>query len=192
MTRNNLFAICDNQNKLISQLFISAGAREFARWKRSVLSRIVRNVTSTTVFISYDDGDTIALHKIDSTVVILDHPWYYSEIHACQRVIGFWPGRTMYYPGVVTHKRISDNDNCYQKAVHHVVFDDGDQRLQDSLQIRPIPCTTSQELNVENIWSQHVKNSTSKFWLQILLTDIFFHCRFASTPMQNVKHQASA
>ena len=128
------------------------GARVFARWTNGpYYRRFVTNATSTTVFISYDDGDTITLHKIDSTAVILDHPACYSEVHAGQRVIGFWPGRTRYYPGVVTHKRISDNDNCYQKAVYHVVFDDGDQRLQDSLQIRPIQCTASEELNVENI-----------------------------------------
>lgn len=128
------------------------GARVFARWKNGLYYRgFVTSATSTTVFISYDDGDTITLHRIDSTAVILDHPACYSEVHAGQRVIGFWPGRTRYYPGVVTHKRISVNNNCHEKAVYHVLFDDGDKRLQDSLQIRLIPCTASQELNVQNI-----------------------------------------
>ena len=128
------------------------GARVFARWTNGLYYRgFVTNATSTTVFISYDDGDTITLHKIDPTAVILDHPACYSEVHAGQRVIGFWPGRTRYYPGVVTHKRISDSDNCHQKAVYHVLFDDGDKRLQDSLQIRLIPCFASQQFNVENI-----------------------------------------
>lgn len=152
VTRSNLLAICNNLNQLISQLFISVGARVFARWTNGLYYRgFVTNSTSTTVFISYDDGDTITLHKIDPTAVILDHPACYSEVHAGQRVIGFWPLRTRYYPGVVTHKSISNNDDCHQKAVYHVVFDDGDKRLQDSLQIRLIPCTASQEFNVENV-----------------------------------------
>ena len=154
MTRKILLAICNDQNQLISYFFFSflVGARVFARWTNGLYYRgFVTNATSTTVFISYDDGDTITLHKIDPTAVILDHPACYSEVHAGQRVIGFWPGRTRYYPGVVTHKRISDSDNCHQKAVYHVLFDDGDKRLQDSLQIRLIPCFASQQFNVENI-----------------------------------------
>lgn len=96
-----------------------------------------------TVFINYDDGDTITLRKIDPAAVILDKPPCYHEVQAGQRVIGYWPRRPRYYPGVVTYKRNSGNTNCYQKAVYHVLFDDGDKRVEDSLQIRSIPCMVS-------------------------------------------------
>ncbi|XP_068699860.1 uncharacterized protein [Montipora capricornis] len=150
----------DEDFYIVSQLRIfpdhwsthEVGARVFARWTNGLYYRgFVTSSTSTTVFINYDDGDTITLPKIDSTAVILDHPACYSEVQAGQRVIGFWPGRTRYYPGVVTRKMISDSNNCYQKAVYDVLFDDADKRLQDSLQIRLIPCTASQELNVKSI-----------------------------------------
>jgi len=145
----------------------------FARWTNGLYYRgFVTSANSTTVFISYDDGDTITLHKIDSTAVILDHPACYSEVHAGQRVIGFRPGRTRYYPGVVTRKKISDSNNCYQKAVYHVLFDDADKRLQDSLQIRLIPCTASQEFNVKSNSVNPVCSSSSEIkyvWLQMTL-----------------------
>lgn len=120
------------------------GARVFARWTNGLYYRgFVTSATSKNVFINYDDGDTITLPKIDPTAVILDKLPCYSEVQAGQRVIGYWPRRTRYYPGVVTYKRYSGNTNCHQKAVYHVLFDDGDKRDQDTLQIRVIPCTAS-------------------------------------------------
>lgn len=92
------------------------------------------------MFIRYDDGDTITLHKVDRTAVILDRLPCYADVTAGQRVIGYWPGRTWYYPGVVTFKGNTGSANCYQKAVYHVRFDDGDRRVQDFHQIRVIPC----------------------------------------------------
>lgn len=127
------------------------GARVFARWTNGLYYRgFVTSATSTTVFINYDDGDTITLRKIDPTAVILDKPPCYSEVQTGQRIIGYWPRRTRYYPGVVTYKRNSGNTNCYQKAVYQVLFDDGDKRVQDSLQIRLIPCMAS-AVEVKNL-----------------------------------------
>ena len=120
------------------------GARVFARWTNGLYYRgFVKSANSTTVFIRYDDGDTITLHKVDRTAVILDKLPCYSDIHPGQRIIGYWPRRTRYYPGVVTYKRDTGRTDCYQKAVYHVVFDDGDRRVQDFHQIRIIPCMES-------------------------------------------------
>lgn len=79
------------------------------------------------VFISYDDGDIIMLYKIDLIVVIFDYFVCYSEVYVGQCVIGFWFLRIRYYFGVVIYKSIFDNDDCYQKVVYYVVFDDGDK-----------------------------------------------------------------
>ncbi|XP_078359533.1 uncharacterized protein LOC144644005 [Oculina patagonica] len=127
------------------------GARVFARWTNGLYYRgFVTSATSTTVFINYDDGDTITLRRIDPAAVILDKPPCYSEVQAGQRIIGYWPRRTRYYPGVVTYKRNSGITNCYQKAVYYVLFDDGDKRVEDSLQIRLVPCVAS-AVEVKNL-----------------------------------------
>jgi len=116
------------------------GARVFARWTNGLYYRgFVTKATSTTVFIAYDDGDTITLLKNDRTAVILDKLPCYCHVKPGQRVIGYWPGRTRYYPGVVESKESTGSSNCYQKAVYHVKFDDGDQRIEDFNQIRLIP-----------------------------------------------------
>ena len=121
-------------------LILSVGARVFARWTNGLYYRgFVARASSSTVFIRYDDGDTITLYKKDRTAVILDKLPCYSDIKLGQRVIGFWPRRTRYYPGVVTYKKPTGRAACYQKAVYYVVFDDGDRRMQDFNQIRVIP-----------------------------------------------------
>ena len=79
------------------------------------------------------------LHGQTRTAVILDKLPCYSHIKSGQRVIGFWPGRTRYYPGVVTYKKPTGLAACYQEAVYDVVFDDEDRRMQDFNQIRVIP-----------------------------------------------------
>ena len=133
-------------------LILSVGARVFARWTNGLYYRgFVARANSSTVFIRYDDGDTITLHKIDPTAVILDKLPCYSHIKPGQRVIGFWPGRTRYYPGVVTYKRPTGLANCYQKAVYYVVFDDGDRRMQDFNQIRIIPCMTTETYTNQSV-----------------------------------------
>ena len=91
------------------------------------------------------------LHGQTRTAVILDKLPCYSHIKPGQRVIGFWPGRTRYYPGVVTYKRPTGLANCYQKAVYYVVFDDGDRRMQDFNQIRIIPCMTTETNTNESV-----------------------------------------
>ena len=98
------------------------------------------SANSRKVRIRYDDGDRINLHKVDRTAVILDKLVCYSDVKPGQRIIGFWPRRKRYYPGVVTYKRNTGRGNCYQRAVYRVRFDDGDRRLQDFHQIRLIPC----------------------------------------------------
>ena len=115
------------------------GARVFARWKNGLYYRgFVQSANSTAVFIRYDDGDSITLEKTDRAAVILDRLSCYSEVNPGQRVIGYWPGRNRYYPGVVVDKKYTSSTECYQKAVYDVLFDDGDRRLQDFNQIRII------------------------------------------------------
>ncbi|KAL9984342.1 hypothetical protein ACROYT_G006626 [Oculina patagonica] len=122
----------------------AVGTRVFALWTNGLYYRgFVTSATSTTIFINYDDGDTITLHKNDAAAVILDKLPCCSDVQADQRVIGFWPGRVSYYPGDVTYKRNFCSTRCYQKAVYHVLFNDTDQRIQDFHQIRLITCTTS-------------------------------------------------
>ena len=112
----------------------------FARKTNGLYYRgFVAQASSSSVFIRYDDGDTITLFKNDSTAVILDILPCYFNIMSGQRVIGFWPGRTRYYPGEVTYKKSTCGAACYQKAVYYVIFDDGDRRMQDFNQIRVIP-----------------------------------------------------
>ena len=122
-------------------MFLSVGARVFARWTDGRYYRgFVTNVTSTTVVIKYDHGATIRLHNIDRTAVILEnHLPCYTDVYPGQRIIGYWPNRERYYAGVVTLKKDTVSAACYQKAVYHVAFDDGDKRIQDFHQIRVIP-----------------------------------------------------
>ena len=124
-----------NQLVCLFVLFTPVGARVFARWNNGLYYRgFVTKATSTNVFITYDDGDTITLLKSDRTAVILDKLPCYSHVKPGQRVIGYWPGRTRYYPGVVESKGSTGSNNYY-----HVKFDDGDQRMEDFNQIRLIP-----------------------------------------------------
>jgi len=124
------------------------GARVFARRTDGLYYRgFVTSASSTTVFINYDDGDTTTLQKKDAAAVILDKLPCYKDVQAGQRVIGFLPGTTRYYPGDVAYKRNVCSSSCYQKAVYRVLFDDHDddtdQRVQDFHQIRLIPCSSS-------------------------------------------------
>ena len=112
----------------------------FARWTNGLYYRgFVTSVSATTVHVNYDDGDTITLPMNDFETVILDKLVCYSDVYAGQRVIGFWPGRTQYYPGVVQSKVVTGSLECFQKQVYNVVFDDGDKRLEDFNQIRLVP-----------------------------------------------------
>jgi len=130
-------------------LFIPVeGARVFARWTNGLYYRgFVTSASSTTVFITYDEGNSITLQKKDTAAVILDKLPCYKDVQAGQRVIGFLPGKNRYYPGDVVYKRNSCSASCYQKAVYRVLFDDHDddtdQRVQDFHQIRLIPCSSS-------------------------------------------------
>ena len=121
-------------------VFISVGARVFARFTNGLYYRgFLTNATSTTVFISYDDGDVITLKKNDVAAVILDKLPCYHEIYPGLRIIGYWPGRTRYYPGKVTSKKNISSGDCYQKAEYDVLLDDGDRRLEDFHEIRILP-----------------------------------------------------
>lgn len=116
------------------------GARVFARWTNSLYYRgFVTSVSSTTVHVNYDDGDTITLPKTDLEAVILDTLVCYTDVYPGQRIIGFWPGRTRYYPGVVQSTVVTGSLQCYQKQVYNVAFDDGDERTEDFNQIRLVP-----------------------------------------------------
>lgn len=116
------------------------GARVFARWTNGLYYRgFVTNVSCTSVFVKYDDGDAITLPKNDPEAVILDTLVCYSSVSSGQRVIGFWPGRTRYYPGVVKSKVDTGSLECFQNQVYNVAFDDGDQRTEDFNQIRLLP-----------------------------------------------------
>lgn len=129
ITLVNLFAV-----------FISVGARVFARFTNGLYYRgFLTNVTSTTVIISYDDGNVITLKKNDVAAVILDKLPCYHEIYPGRRIIGYWPTATCYYPGKVTSKKITGGEDCYQNAEYDVLFDDGDRRVEDFHQIRILP-----------------------------------------------------
>ena len=123
-------------------LILSVGARVFANWTNGLYYRgFVAQANSSTISIRCDDGDTITLFKNDSTAVILDILPCYSHItYERRRVIGFWPGRTQYYPGVVRGIRTAGRPLCYNEMTKYsVLFDDGDQRTLDFYQIRVIP-----------------------------------------------------
>ena len=127
--------------------FPTVGARVFARWTDGLYYRgFVTSAASTSVFINYDNGNSITLQKNDAAAVILDKLPCYSDIKAGQRVIGFLPGKTRYYPGDVIYRRNFCSSSCYQKAAYRVFFDnpddDTDQRVQDFHQIRLIPCSS--------------------------------------------------
>ena len=65
----------------------------FARWTNGLYYRgFVTSVSSTTVHVNYDDGDTITLPKTDLQAVILDTLVCYSDVRPGQRVIGFGQG----------------------------------------------------------------------------------------------------
>jgi len=116
------------------------GARVFARWTNGLYYRgFVTSVSSTTVGVKYDDGDTITLPKHDLEAVILDALVCYTDVHVGQRVIGFWPGQTRYYPGTVESKVHTGSVECFQNQVYNVAFDDGDKRKENFYQIRLVP-----------------------------------------------------
>ena len=98
----------------------------------------VTKTSDTSVFVKYDDGDTITLETNDVKAVILDRISCYWGVSEGQQVIGYWPGRLVFYPGVVTVKK-----DCWGKGVYHVRFYDGDQRDEDFNQIRLIPQLSS-------------------------------------------------
>ena len=112
----------------------------FARWENGLYYRgFVTSVSSTTLYVNYDDGSTITLPKDDLEAVILDKLVCYQSVQPGQRVIAFWPGETRYYPGVVESKEVTGSTECYQKQVYNVDFDDGSERLEDFNQIRLLP-----------------------------------------------------
>ena len=124
----------------ISVLSLTEGARVFARYTNGKYYRgFVESVTSSTVYIRYDDGSSITLPIRDHSAVILDELPCYTDVHAGQRVIAYWPGRTRYYPAKVKSIISRGSDTCYQKDVYNVVFDDGDKRREDFNHIRLIP-----------------------------------------------------
>lgn len=109
------------------------GARVFARWTNGLYYRgFITRASDWNVFVNYDDGDTITLNKQDRTAVILDVIPQVTEILLNERVIGFWPGRTRFYPGHVTS--IDAVNQTFD-----VQFDYGDRRIESLGEIRLIP-----------------------------------------------------
>lgn len=107
----------------------------FARWTNALYYRaFVVKATDSGVSILYDDGDTIDHSKSDPAAVILDRLPFSTELYYGQRVIGFWPGRVRYYPGIITSKNAGGESEKY-----HVKFDDGDERDEHLYQIRILP-----------------------------------------------------
>ena len=118
------------------------GARVFANGTNGHYRRgFVTSTTSKTVFINFDDGDTVTLSKNDAAAVILDKLPCYSDVQAGERVIGFWPEGTEYYVGDIAYKKNLCSGGCFRKAAYKMLFDDGEMRLQDFHHIRVIPCT---------------------------------------------------
>jgi len=94
------------------------GARVFARYTNGKYYRgFVESVTSSTVYIRYDDGSSITLPIRDPSAVILDELPCYTDVHPGQRVIAYWPGRTRYYPAKVKSIISRGSNACYQKDV---------------------------------------------------------------------------
>ena len=77
--------------------------------------------------------------KSDHEAMIADRLLCYSQVSPGMRVIGFWPGQTRYYPGVVQSREATGSLECFQKQVYNVAFDDGDRRKEDFNQIRLVP-----------------------------------------------------
>lgn len=112
----------------------------FARKTNGLYYRgFVTSVNYTTVHVKYDDGDHITLPKTNHEAVIPDRLPCYSQVNRGMRVIGYWPGKTRYYPGVVQSKEVTGSSECFQKQVYNVAFDDGDKRKEDFNQIRFVP-----------------------------------------------------
>ena len=109
----------------------AVGARVFARWTNGLYYRgFVTKSNRTTVFINYDDGDTITLKKLDRKAVVLDKLPKQWQLQLGKQVIGYWPGRVRYYSGVIASK-----SGC----LHYVRFNDGDRRWAHLYEIRIIP-----------------------------------------------------
>ena len=111
-------------------IVIVVGARVFARWTNGLYYRgFVSNANRSTISINYDDGDKITLPKNDKTAVVLDKIPFDGEIAIEQRVIGYWPNHTKFYPGFIS--KYCDNGKKY-----YFKFDNGDERCQEIFEIR--------------------------------------------------------
>ncbi|CAB3989668.1 Hypothetical predicted protein [Paramuricea clavata] len=103
------------------------GSRVLARWTNKLYYRgFVTKVHSSSVFINYDDGDTITLSKSDASAVIADNLPACDDVKLGQRVIGYWPGRKRYYSGTVSAL----------SSKYFVKFDDGDERWNAAYEVR--------------------------------------------------------
>ena len=93
------------------------------------------------LMVRFDDGAELELHVTnkDPEKVILDKPPCYMDVHTGTAVIAFWPGTKYFYPGQVLFKRDYGHSQCYQRHVYEVLFDDGDERIEDFNQIRIVP-----------------------------------------------------
>lgn len=116
----------------------TVGARVFGRWENGdYYHGFVLSATSSTVFVRYDDGDEDTLRKDNPEAVVLDKLSCQSDISTGQRVIGFYSKSDRFYPGRVTEiEKIGQT--CFE-ASYHVKFDDGDERLENALEIRIFP-----------------------------------------------------
>jgi hypothetical protein len=81
---------------------ITVGARVYARWprNRAYYRGFVGQTHSSTIFISYDDGDEITHPKNDASAVILDKIPQLQDLKTAQKVIASWRDSNIrYYPG---------------------------------------------------------------------------------------------
>jgi hypothetical protein len=107
--------------------FILVGSRVFARWTNKFYYRgFVTKVFSSSVFISYDGGDTITLSKSDVSAVIADNLPACNDVELGEHVIGYWPGKKRYYSGTVSARN----------SEYFVTFDDGDKRWNSVYEVR--------------------------------------------------------
>ena len=115
---------------IIALLLFSVGQRVYARWYKNghYYKGYISRSGSLTYTVQYDDGDVSTFTKSDQCAITLDqHP---KKVKLGDRVIGYWPNRSKYYPGYV-------KAFCGYRR-YYVQFDDGDVRCNKLSEIRTI------------------------------------------------------
>ena len=79
-------------------------------------------------------SSSISHQASDERAIVLDVVPLYTHVHATQRVIGYFPGRTSYLTGWIVRR----NPDCWKNS-YRVMFDVGEERDQDFNEIRILP-----------------------------------------------------